>query len=181
MYIAQELRSKNIAEYLLYMWQVEDLLRACHFEVEKLSHDYLSRFRFTPGQLDEVAGWYGQLAEMMREEHLTEKGHLQINANIIIWLTDLHSRLLHSSKHPFYTAAYYKVLPYIVELRAKNKADADKPEIETCFDALYGLMLLHLQKKEVSGETELAMGEISKFVSMLAGYYRQDKDNTLEL
>ncbi|MBR2242341.1 MAG: DUF4924 family protein, partial [Prevotella sp.] len=28
MYIAKELRKKNIAEYLLYMWQVEDLLRA---------------------------------------------------------------------------------------------------------------------------------------------------------
>ena len=25
MYIAQELRKKNIAEYILYMWQVEDL------------------------------------------------------------------------------------------------------------------------------------------------------------
>ena len=28
MFIAKQLKEKNIAEYLLYMWQVEDLLRA---------------------------------------------------------------------------------------------------------------------------------------------------------
>ena len=28
MFIAQELRKKSIAEYLLYMWQMEDLIRA---------------------------------------------------------------------------------------------------------------------------------------------------------
>ena len=27
MFIAQELRKNNIAEYLLYMWQVEDVIR----------------------------------------------------------------------------------------------------------------------------------------------------------
>ena len=28
MYIAQEIRKKSIAEYVLYMWQIEDLIRA---------------------------------------------------------------------------------------------------------------------------------------------------------
>ena len=60
---------------------------------------------------------------------------------VILWLTDLHNQLLQSSKFPFYTAAYYKALPYIVELR--NKGDKkDVSELENCFDALYGVMLL---------------------------------------
>ena len=29
MFVAQELKKKSIAEYLLYMWQVEDIIRAC--------------------------------------------------------------------------------------------------------------------------------------------------------
>ena len=57
---------------------------------------------------------------MMKEEGIQEGGHLQINRNIILWLTDLHNQLLQSSKFPFYTAAYYKALPYIVELRNKG-------------------------------------------------------------
>lgn len=28
MFISQQLRKKSIAEYVLYMWQVEDLIRA---------------------------------------------------------------------------------------------------------------------------------------------------------
>ena len=34
MIIAQQKRRENIAEYLLYLWQVEDLLRACHLDID---------------------------------------------------------------------------------------------------------------------------------------------------
>lgn len=120
MYIAKQLKEKNIAEYLLYMWQVEDLLRANHLDLEELKTNYISKFNPTPQQEKELTEWYGNLIEMMRSEQVQEKGHLQINKNIIILLTDLHLQLLGSPKFPFYSAAYYKVLPYIVEIRARN-------------------------------------------------------------
>ena len=34
MYIAQSKRKENIAEYILYLWQLEDLLRALQFSPE---------------------------------------------------------------------------------------------------------------------------------------------------
>ena len=105
---------------------------------------------------------------------------LQINRNIIILLTDLHNELLKSSKHPFYSAAYYKVLPFIVELRNKGK-NQDKPEIENCFDAMYGLMTLRMQNREISKETQNAVADIAKFLEMLSGYYKKDKAGELEL
>ena len=58
--------------------------------------------------------WYSDLIQMMRDEGVMDKGHLQINKNVIIWLTDLHLRLLRSPKFPYYSAAYYKALPFIV-------------------------------------------------------------------
>ena len=42
-------------------------------------------------------------------------------------------------------------------------------------------MLLRLQRKEVSPETEAAAKQISKFLAMLAAYYKQDFNNELEL
>ena len=117
---------------------------------------------------------------MMRGEGVTEKGHLQINRNTIVWLTDLHLRLLRSPKFPYYSAAYYKALPFIVELRAKG-ADKDEPELETCFEAMYGVLLLKLQKKEVSEATRNAIKVISDLLAMLAGYYIKDKKGELEL
>ena len=34
MIIAKQKRKENISEYLLYMWQVEDLIRANHLDME---------------------------------------------------------------------------------------------------------------------------------------------------
>ena len=117
---------------------------------------------------------------MMREENVLEQGHLQINKNIIINLTDLHNVLLASPKFPFYNAAYFKALPFIVELRSKS-GKKEEPELETCFEALYGVMLLRLQKKELSEGTTKAIESISSFLSMLANYYDKDKKGELEL
>ena len=116
----------------------------------------------------------------MYDEGVMQKGHLQINKNIIVWLTDLHLRLLRSPKFPYYSAAYYKALPFIVELRAKG-ADRDVPELETCFDAMYGVWMLKLQKKEVSEDTQKAVKAISDLLAMLAGYYIKEKKGELDL
>ena len=202
MIIAQKLREQNVAEYLLYMWQVEDMLRAVGLNVDKLDETYLSRFQLEPAQKAEMRQWYADLAEMMRQEGVAEKGHLQICKNVLIWLSDLHQQLLRSPKFPYYSAAYYKALPFIVELRSKNhtkdlkdekdcfveKKDEtkdgeqeEKSELENCFDALYGLMLLRLQGKPVSEETKKAMDSISTFIGMLADYYKKDKVEDLGL
>ena len=36
--IAQQLKERNIAEYLIYMWQEEDLIRANHCEPVSYTH-----------------------------------------------------------------------------------------------------------------------------------------------
>ena len=84
---------------------------------------------------------------------------------------------MQSAKFPFYNAEYYKVLPFIVELR--NKGDKDVNEVETCLDALYGVMLLRLKKKEITLDTMTAIKEITTFVGMLSDYYQKDKTEGL--
>lgn len=179
MYIAQKLKQTNIAEYLLYMWQVEDLIRAAGWNIDTLKAHLVQSYQPTPVQEAELVQWYSDLILMMREEGVLEKGHLQLCKNVIIQLTDLHLLLLRSPKYPFYSAVYYKALPFIVELRAKGKKE-EEPEIETCFEALYGVMLLRLQKKAVSEETTRALEPVTQLISMLANYYKKDKNGELE-
>lgn len=116
--IAKQLKEKNIAEYLIYMWQEEDLIRANHGELEEIEANVIARY--PEDQRPALREWYGNLITMMNEEGVREKGHLQINRNIIIKLTELHNALTSSPKFPFYSAAYFKALPFIVELRNKN-------------------------------------------------------------
>lgn len=180
MYIAEQLKKRNISEYLLYMWQVEDTLRAYGLDSERMANEYIPFFQLDEEKNELLKGWYESLIQMMREEKAEEKGHLQINKNILILLTDLHVQLLKSSKHPFYSAAYYKVLPFIVELRAKSAESQEKNEVENCFDALYGTMLLKMQKKEISAETATAIDNIAKFIGLLSDYYKKDKAGEVE-
>jgi hypothetical protein len=178
MKIARQLKEINIAEYLIYMWQVEDLIRANGCDPDKINNNIVSRY--PEEERAELTEWYANLIEMMRTEGVVESGHLQINRNVILTMTDLHLQLLASSKFPYYSAAYFKALPFIVELRHKN-GKKEEPELETCFEALYGLLLLRLQKKEITPGTEKAMEAISALVSLLANYYDKDKKGELKL
>lgn len=162
------------------MWQVEDLLRANGLSVEKIKVALVEPYGLDDDASAELCGWYENLIEMMRQESVKDKGHLQINRNVIINLTDLHLRLLKSPKMPFYSAAYYKALPFIVEFRTKSDG-RDKNELENCFDALYMVWLMKLQKREINEETLKATAEISKFISMLSLYFKEDEEGRLDL
>ena len=163
MFIAKELRKKSIAEYLLYMWQIEDIIRAMGCSLPLIRKAYISKFTdYTDEQKEDEIDWFGNLVRMMNEEGKRDQGHLNINDIIVRDLVDLHQRLLQSNRFPIYNAEYYKVLPFIVELRGKG--DKNISEIETCLDALYGIMMLRMQKKEISPETEHAIKEISTFI-----------------
>lgn len=177
MFVAEKLKEKNIAEYLMYMWQVEDLLRANGCSIDRVRENVIALY---PEEVrPKLEEWYSHLIEMMLTEGVKEKGHLQINRNVITNLNELHLALLASTKQPFYNAAYFKALPFIVEVRRKGKQN--ESEIETCFEAMYGVWMLKLQKKEITESTSKAVEAISSFLSMLANYYDKEKKGELEL
>lgn len=180
MYIASEKRKNNIAEYLLYMWQVEDIIRANNLDIEKIKKNIIDRFNLNENQRKELTEWYESLIDMMRRENVKESGHLQLNKNILIQLVDLHEALLKDARFPEYTAEFYKTLPYVVELRSKA-GDAPAGEIETCFNALYGMLMLRLQGKEISQSTLTAVAQISKFIAILSAYIKLDENDKLYL
>ena len=179
MIIAQQKRKENIAEYLLYLWQVEDMLRACDLDIERVEQTLVSRYDIDDATRAQVRDWYENLVEMMRHEHLRDGGHLQISKNVLIRLNDLHVQLLRESdRFPQYHAAFYSALPLIVELRARA-GDNAVGELETCFNLLYGVMMLRLQSKAVSEGTEKALTTVSYFIGLLAAYFHKDEEKPL--
>ena len=115
MIIAKQKRKENIAEYLLYMWQIEDLIRANNFDMDLIRRTVIAHYDQPDEVKEEIARWYEELIDMMRGEGVMQSGHIQLNKNVIIALTDLHLRLLKSPKEMVYGAAYYKTLPFIVQ------------------------------------------------------------------
>lgn len=178
MIIASQKRKENIAEYLLYMWQIEDIIRANNMDIDMIEQNIVSKYNLLQDDHDKMLAWYESLIDMMRREDVVTSGHLQLNKNVIIQLNDLHNTLLKDTRFSEYSVEFYKTLPFIVELRAKAK-DNKEGEIETCFTALYGLLLLKLQKKELSLDTQNALKQISHFIAVLAHYYKLDSEDKL--
>ena len=44
MIISREKRKENIAEYLLYMWQIEDLIRGCELDLDKIKNSVIDKY-----------------------------------------------------------------------------------------------------------------------------------------
>lgn len=178
MIIASQKRKENIAEYLLYMWQVEDLIRANNMDLDKIEQNIISKYNLSQEDHDRMLGWYESLIDMMRREGIVTSGHLQLCKNVIIQLNELHNNLLKDTRFSKYSVEFYKTLPFIVELRAKAK-DNKEGEIETCFTALYGFLLFKLQKKSLSIDTQNALMQIAHFIAVLAHYFKLDSEDKL--
>ncbi len=179
MFTASTKRKENIAEYILYMWQIEDLIRAHDLDLDKIRHNIIDQYKdLTDRQRKELSDWYESLIDMMRREGIAEKGHLQLNINTLNQMQELHTQLLHSSEHPEYAAEFYKTLPFIVELRSRQ-GDDKLGEIETCITALYGILMLRLSQKEITPDTMKAMQQISRFIALLAHDFKLDQEDKL--
>ena len=178
MFVASQKRKENIAEYLLYMWQIEDLIRANDLDIDKIAQNIVTKFSLTEEQQKQMIEWYESLIDMMRREDVIKSGHLQLNKNIILQLAQLHDVILKDPQFTEYSAEYYKTLPFIVELRAKA-GENKQGELETCFTALYGMLLLRLQGKEITKDTLTALTQITRFIALLSHYFKLDSEDKL--
>src|SRR5512133_213156 len=146
MSIAKEKRKTNIAEYILYMWQVEDLIRAYHFNIDEIEENLISQYSQSAKVKIEVRDWYANLMLMMHQEGIREKGHLSFLKTLLDEITDLHIRLINMEGYEEYQEAYKRALTYLDEFRRKT-AHVASGDIETSLNALYGLLLLRLKKQ----------------------------------
>ena len=103
-------KKDNIAEYILYLWQIEDYLRA--FPQQADATPELQEFN-----------------QMMHREGIIDGGHLQLAKNALNELEELHTRFL--NEDAMYRAAIIRLQPSLNLLKAKT----DRPtmsDIEAC-------------------------------------------------
>ena len=146
-------KTDNIAEYILYLWQMEDYLRAFPQNADA-----------TPELHD--------LNEMMHREGILDTGHLQIAQVALKEMEELHTQLL--NEDAMYRAAIIRLTPQLNLLKAKT----DRPtmsDLEACFTLLYQIMLLHLQKREISPETASVQQQATQLLQFLSKTYLNDQ------
>jgi hypothetical protein len=172
MLISRQKKQENIVEYILYMWQIEDLIRAYNFDLVAIETEIISQFDIDQQTHEQMVEWYDNLIQLMLKEKVEQKGHIQAIQNIVNDLSKLHIRLLDSSFSPDYRKEFEKLLPYIKELLEKTN-NKEKNLVEILLEALYGILILKLKKAKISNQTLEATQKISEFLSLLAQKYHQ--------
>lgn len=147
-------KQDNIAEYILQMWQMEDLVRAFHSDEALAQNAFLS-----------------EVKNMLLQEGIMEAGHTQVSIVALKELEDLHAEVY--QQEATYRAAWLALMPQMVLFKAKTN-NPTMSDMEACFTFLYDIMLLRLQKKEITPETAATQEQVSNLLRYLATTYKQN-------
>ena len=147
-------KKENIVEYILYLWQLEDYLRA--FPEAAEGNEELS-----------------DILRMMHADDVMDGGHIQLAQIALKELEMLSDDIM--TQEATYRAAMIRITPALNMLKART----DRPtmtNIEACLVLLYQIMLLRLQKREISAETQEVQQQATGILQYLSKtYYKQDE------
>ena len=168
----------NVAEYILFMWQMEDVVRAMDFDLENIEYNILRPATEDEAEIRQDLQWFEDLIKKMRSDKIEKKGHLIFLNELLTELFYLHSTLLNVSKDDLYVSAYELAKPFILEFREKSDSKSMN-DIEICLQGLYSKLLLKIQKKEISEETEKAFDQMRNLIAHLVARYKKMKEGSL--
>lgn len=203
MLTAKQKRRENIAEYILYLWQLEDMLRALEFSPEKIYSTLVEPHGELDGeQKQALFFWYMDMVNLLRTEGKERAGHLEHTLHLIADLNDLHLHLLKApaGREQGYDKAFGALAPELPKLKAAIAGESDMAadgisDMEACFRALYSVMLCRLrgtaapedgagaEKKAEAAERYIkdVLDVVSPVVARLAAIYGAAERGELDL
>ena len=174
MLIAAQKKESNIAEYILYMWQIEDIIRSHHFDLPQITESVISKFNAPTEVQYDMKLWYQNLIEQMMKEGVADKGHLRATTKYIEELNNLHNSLLTTMQDAKYQETYIAAKDNINNFLLKSGGESMN-EIHTCLIGLYGFLMLKLKGTEISSATKEAMTSFSQLLAVLVDRYNKLK------
>ena len=179
MLIAKQKKEENIAEYILYMYQIEDIIRAYEFNLDRIIKEYVRPQLADDSFINQYTSWYKDLISKMKMQQLHKTGHLLELNEVLVEISYLHNTLFNLAKDQKYIDLVERANPIIEEFRGKSNLK-DKNHIELLFHAMYMKLLLRLQKKEISAETEEAFDAMRIMLAYLSQAYHRMKKGDLD-
>ncbi|MBU2019237.1 MAG: DUF4924 family protein [Bacteroidetes bacterium] len=179
MLIAQQKLKENIAEYVLYMYQVEDIIRAYKFDLDTLMEVYVQKTISNSSFTSSYREWYKDLVQKMISQKIEKSGHLLELQEILMEISYLHNTLINLTGDHKYKDIFERANPFIEEFKDRSNLK-EKNHVEIAFHALYMKLLLKLQGKEISAESEEAFDAMRMMLAYLAKAYGSMKQGDMD-
>ena len=173
MLIAERKKEKNIAEYIIYIWQTEDLIRAYNFDINTIKSSIINFLPINENERERTTGWYKELIGKMQQEGLEKRGHLLLTREILEELEQIHHALLNVIHDHEYKEVYTLAREDIRLFQSLAARDFNLNEVEVCMNGLYGLLLLRLESKAVPTDLLKTVENFGSIMSYLSLKYRE--------
>ena len=76
MLIAKLKKETNIVEYILYMYQIEDIIRSFQFDLKLIDQHIVQQFDQNETVKAEIKDWYAGMINGMKFQEIEKTGHL---------------------------------------------------------------------------------------------------------
>ena len=165
-------KDENISEYIVYMYQSEDLVRTFEFDLNRINSYVITNIPVSDTEKKELILWYASLIEKMQLEKIEQSGHLSELNMLVEELSELHDLL--NSKDEIYRKISDKSSAFITQQIEKSKNTISSP-IQVCINAVYGFLLIKIDGKEVTTDQQVMLSTFGDLLSYLSLKYREQK------
>ncbi len=167
---ADQKKANNISEYLIYMFQSEDLIRTFEFDLNRITEYMITNIPVTDSEKKELILWYASLIENMRTDKVEKAGHITEVNNLIEELTLLHFKLIKNDNKYAHLAQSAKPL---IKSNIKKSNNIVNNPIQICLNAIYGFLLLKFEEKIITNEQQKMLNNFGDLLSYLSFMYKE--------
>ena len=173
MLIAEQKRKESISEYIIFMYQTEDLIRAYNFDLEEIYKYVIQHFPVEDNKKTRIKAWYRKIANQMKKESLDKTGHLEELNKLALELSQFNLELLKSDQS--YRKIFDQAKLHINRNAALSNGKVTNP-IQICLNGIYGLLILRLNGKPIDDSINQGVQAFGDVLSYL-GYKYQKRNN----
>lgn len=174
MLISQKKKIENIAEYLIYMYQIEDIIRVFKFDIDQIMDVFVKPSLPDTSFLNQYRQWYEDLVRQMKSQRCEKEGHIESLQEILMELIYLHNTLISITNDEKYKNLVEQAKSLLEEFKQKSKMQ-NKHDVEVLLHAMYMKLQLKVRKQEISPETEEAMDKMRIQLAYLSREYNRMK------
>jgi len=168
--IALVKHKENISEYIVHMYQTEDLIRAYNFEIDEIKKYVISHLPIDKKEKEETTNWYQQIISQMKNKKNKDAGHISELVSLVAELDMLHQSLI--DKNDGYTDIYKKAKSHIQSFR-KLSGDPTIRDIQICLNAVYGLLIIRLNDRPIADDQFESVDLFGALLSYLSYIFKQ--------
>jgi len=174
MIIAEQKYKENIIEYIIYIRQIQDIIRLANCDIEEINKLIIDQYKTSEKIKIKIRDWYLDLINLIKTEKIDKQGDFCFIKNIIDELEELNQKLLNQGNSYKHQELYRWAKPNIEEFK-KLSNNINEGDVKTCIDALHSLLLLRIKNQTISSETMQAMQTFSNLMANLAFEYKKLK------